>query len=458
MNLSAADMQRATGGCWHGQQPDNLNKVVTDTRAFQSGDTFLALRGPNFDGHTFAASVADRAIALIGDHTGVKSWIDLDNTVLEVSDTLQAFGDIAHAWRQRLTNTTVIAISGSYGKTSLRSILETGFIALGLKVAATHANLNNLIGVPQTLLAVPNDTEIAIIECGISETGEMSRLAAIVQPDIAILSGISAAHSDGLGGLAGVVREKSLLLEGADWCGLGAGVADLLEAHHISIPTQSMAVDQAPADNVTWQLNGCELLLSYQQHDCTQQASIILDLPAAHWGSNLAFAASIMLRHLNAVDNGKVSLNDVATAIADWQPPAGRLRSCVGKNDSVVLDDCYNANPVSMQAAIDTLCALDGTKVAILGDMAELGAASASAHAELNISGVDRVYLIGSHMQVLAARHKQANWFANTDDAVAALAQESFTSNDTVLIKASRSMALEKIVQLLSSPEVAHAL
>jgi len=454
MKLSAADMQRATGGCWHGQKPDNLNKVVTDTRAFQSGDAFLALRGPSFDGHTFAASVTDRAIALIGDHDGVKSWTGLDNSILEVSDTLQAFGDIAHAWRMRLNDTTVIAISGSYGKTSLRSILETGFLSLGLKVSATHANLNNLIGVPQTLLAVPESADIAIIECGISETGEMSRLAAIVQPDIAILTGITAAHADGLGGLAGVVREKALLLEGADWCGLGAGVADLLEANHIHLPAQSMAVDKGTADNVNWQLNGCELLLSNQQ----QQASITLSLPAAHWASNLAFAASIMLRHLNATDNGKVSLNDVTAAIASWQPPAGRLHSSVGKHEAVILDDCYNANPVSMQAAIDTLCALDGNKVAILGDMAELGDASASAHAGLNISGVDRVYLIGSRMRALAATDKQAKWYASTDTALAALAHESFTSNETVLIKASRSMGLEKVVQLLCTPEHAHAL
>jgi len=456
MRLSGTEMQCATGGRWHGSVPESLHKVTTDTRAFQAGAAFLALRGPSFDGHAFAASVADRATALIGDHDGVRSWLneelDLHNSVLEVRDTLQAFGDIAHAWRTHLTHTTVIAISGSYGKTSLRSILETGFAALNLNVAATHANLNNLIGVPQTLLAVPQHADIAIIECGISEKGEMSRLAAIVQPDITILTGFTAAHSEGLGGLAGVVKEKALLLKGTGWCGLGAGVAGLLETHQIAVSHSDLSVDQNTNDNVQWQLNGCELLLSYQN----QQASMSLSLPAAHWASNFAFAASIILRHFNT-DSIQTSLQDVVTAIASWQPPTGRLQSCVGQHGSVILDDCYNANPVSMQAAIDTLRALDADQVAILGDMAELGEASLSAHASLDVSGLNRLYLIGTQMQALAEKYPQAHWFANTDAALAALADESFTANDSVLIKASRSMALEKVVQLLCQPEVNHA-
>jgi len=460
MKLSGADIQRATAGHWHGSVPESLHKVMTDTRDFQTGEAFLALRGPNFDGHNFAASVADRALALIGDSTGVCLWseLKLNNSILEVNDTLQAFGDIAHAWRSRLNNTTVIAISGSYGKTSLRSILETGFSTLDLNVAATHANLNNLIGVPQTVLAVSEDADIAIIECGISETSEMSRLAAIVQPDIAVLTGITAAHTEGLGGLSGVVREKALLLENAQWCALGTGVADLLQSNHIALPEQGFSIDQGEDECVRWNLNGCELTLTYHdQQGSLQEASITLRLPAAHWASNLAFAASIMLRHLNA--NGeKVSLRRVANAIAGWQPPAGRLQPSTGKNDCVILDDCYNANPVSMQAAIDTLCALEGHKVAILGDMAELGDAALTAHQDLDVSGIDHLYLIGTHMQALAALHSHAQWFASTDEALVALADVSFTSNETVLIKASRSMALEKIVQLLQKQEATHAL
>jgi len=451
-------MACATNGHWSGIVPEAITGVATDTRGFKSGQVFLALRGPSFDGHAFAETVADRALALIGDHQGMSLWAGLDNSKLEVEDTLQALGDIAHAWRMHLPDTVVIAIGGSYGKTSLRSMLESGFAAIGFKVAATRANLNNLIGVPQTLLRVPVDADIAVIECGISECGEMVRLAAMVQPDIAVLTGITAAHSEGLGGLSGVVREKALLLEGLSeggWCALGKDVAALMRANHIAIPEQVIAVDdtQQGDEVVDWQLDGCELTLAYKD----LQHSITLALPARHWAENYAFAASIILRFLHDREC-PCTLADVADALAGWQPLAGRMQCCEGKNGVLVLDDSYNANPVSMQAALDTLRALPGNRIAILGDMAELGDASESAHAGLDISGLNSVYLIGIQMQSLAEKHAEARWFATTDEALAILASISFAAGDTVLVKASRSMALDAVVRLFCSEEVAHAL
>jgi len=134
------------------------------------------------------------------------------------------------------------------------------------------------------------------------------------------------------------------------------------------------------------------------------------------------------------------------------------LQQCEGKHGAVILDDCYNANPVSMQSAIDTLRSLKGGKNVILADMAELGADSEAAHAALNLDGIDKIWLIGTRMQVLAARYPGARWFATTDEACSTLADERFTAGDTVLVKGSRSMALELIVQLLCKQEVIDAL
>jgi len=452
MRLSGSEIGAAAQGIWHGSVPETVTGVCTDSRSFQSGNVFLALRGPNFDGHAFATSVADRAVALVGDHKGVGSWTALENSKLEVEDTLQALGDIAQAWRNKLTNTCVIAITGSYGKTSLRSMLECGFAALGFKVAATRANLNNLIGVPATLLAVPPDADIAVIECGISERGEMARLAAMVQPDIAVLTGITAAHTEGLGGIGGVVREKSLLpqaVRAGGWCALGEGVAALMQANHIALPKQLVSADD---DMIGWQLNGCELTLRYQHQQHTQT----LALPARHWAENLSFAALIMLHFLH--QRGRpCKLCDIASALAGWQPMAGRLQRRIGCTGAVVLDDSYNANPVSMQAAIDTLRALPGKKIAILGDMAELGEGAQAAHAGLDIDGLDRVYLIGKQMQALAEKLPESRWFANTEEALMKLAGMTFGSDDAVLVKASRSMHLESVVALLCSGEATHA-
>lgn len=455
MYLSGSEIRTATNGRWLGSMPDAVHGIVTDTRNFDRGDVFLALRGPNYDGHRYGADVVDKAAALIGDHDGLALWSDLEIDQLEVDDTLQALGDIAHAWRQQLSDTTVIAISGSYGKTSLRSILELAFTKLGKTVAATQANLNNLIGVPQTLLAVPASADIALIECGISEKGEMGRLAEIVQPDIAILTGITTAHSEGLGGIEGVVREKAALFKGVSeggWCAAGAGVAKQLSYYGESCTDKVLQVGQACCvADVNWQLNGKTLLLQ-RGHEFAQ---IKLQLAAPHWASNMALAAAVMLRYYEQF--GGLSLEDVAAAMAQWQPPAGRMQMLSGSHGMTVLDDSYNANPVSMQAAIDTLREIEGNRIAVLGDMAELGSESERGHASLNIADLDRVYLVGPQMQALAAKHSTARWFFSTAHAVEALSREHFGEHDYVLVKASRSMKLESVVTLLCDGEVKHA-
>ncbi|MFQ5518874.1 MAG: UDP-N-acetylmuramoyl-tripeptide--D-alanyl-D-alanine ligase [Mariprofundus sp.] len=446
MRMTGLDMSRATHGRWHGKVPESVNGVATDTRGFVAGEAFLALRGPNFDGHHFAAAVADQAVALIGDSEGLSQWSELDASMLEVEDTLQAFGEIAHAWRKQLSQTTVIAISGSYGKTSLRSMLELGFSGLGYKVAATRANLNNLIGVPQTLLAVTAESDIALIECGISDPRDMDRLSTIVNADLAVLTGITSAHAEGLGGLEGVVREKAALFDhlAADaWCALGEGVAEQLSGFGIAVDNSLLLANQSGA--VQWQLDGKRLRL----FDGQENASIELALPAAHWAANLALAAGIMLR-FSRQQGRAVCLTEISQILANWQAPAGRMQRLTGGNGSLILDDCYNANPVSMQAALDTLVAMDGRRIVFLGDMAELGEDSVAAHASLQLANIDQVYLIGPQMQVLAEACANAVWFETTAEAEQFCRTTSFDANDTILIKASRSMGLEKIVACLS--------
>lgn len=445
MYLSGLDVQHATRGQWLNQMPSEvehiqIEHVQTDSRLFNQDDVFLALRGPHFDGHAFAHQLQDKASVFIGDHQGVQSFSDLKTPQLEVSDTLIALGDIAHAWRKKLTATTVIAITGSYGKTTIRSMLAHTFDALEIKTAATHANLNNLIGVPMTLLDVAEDTEVALIECGISEVGEMQRLSEIVQPDIAILTGITSAHAEGLGGLEGVAHEKSLLLKHLvpqGWCALGEGVRKQLQ--HIEHDYIESFVD--------WQLQGKELLLSSQD----ESASLILPLPAPHWGSNMAFVASIVLQY-SQKHQQQVSLEKIASILATWQPVQGRLQTISGINRCVILDDSYNANPISMQAALHTLAAMPERRIAILGDMAELGADAKHAHEQLNVSHVDLLILIGTHMHALHQQHPTSQWFADTDSLLIWLSdhQSMFSAQDTILIKASHSMQLHHVVNLLA--------
>lgn len=457
MRLSGEELMQATGGSWSKGMPEAISGIDTDTRKFIEGHAFLALRGPNFDGHRFADRVAAKAHALIGDEQGVRLWDDLETPQLKVEDTLIALGDIASAWRKRLHHTTVIAITGSFGKTTVRSMLYHLFTRLNVRTAATQANLNNLIGVPSTLLAIDKQTEVALIECGISEKGEMSRLSEIVQPDIAVITGISAAHSAGLGGLDGVAREKARLTDHLlpqGWCALGSGVSARLNGTGLSNAIVDMDRDDDKV--VRWKLEGTRLSLATGN----DKAELMLTLPAPHWAANMALAATIVIRHLDRRSGRKApSLQEIATALSDWQAVDGRMKQLHSPDGIDIIDDSYNANPASMQAAIDTLVRLPGRKIAILGDMAELEDA-ATAHAGLDVTGIDIVILVGEQMQALKAQLSQTFWFASTEEALAWIQGNKtlFERDDHVLVKASRSMQLDRIVDLLAGREVTHAL
>jgi UDP-N-acetylmuramoyl-tripeptide--D-alanyl-D-alanine ligase len=465
MRLSGIELKRATGGDWHKGMPESISGISTDTRKFIEGHAFLALRGPNFDGHHFAEQVVSKARALIGDKQGTRLWDNLETPQLQVEDTLTALGDIANAWRNRLNHTSVIAITGSYGKTTVRSMLAHIFKSLGVRTAATHANLNNLIGVPTTLLSIDETAEVALVECGISEQGEMERLSQIVQPDIAVITGISAAHSSGLGGIQGVAREKSRLISHLlpqGWCIFGSGVARQLKDQ--SIPHLCIDMDQADNDVVQWSLEGQALQLAT---GC-EKAGVTLSLPARHWAANMALAATIVLKYFNTQANrqtkGRASqatpgLQDIADALSGWQAVDGRMAMVHGANGVTILDDSYNANPTSMQAALDTLALLPGRKTAMIGDMAELEEA-ARAHASLDVSAIDTLILIGHEMQALKAVHTGALWFATTSEALKWVKSNlnRFGERDYVLVKGSRSMQLDRLVRAMVNREGMHAL
>ncbi len=459
MRMTGLELQRATRGAWQKGIPESINGISTDSRKFVEGHAFLALRGPSFDGHRFAEKLATRASAMIGDAQGMRLWEAFETPQLQVENTLAALGDIANAWRNRLNQTTVIAITGSYGKTTIRSMLAHIFTSLNRSTAATHANLNNLIGVPTTLLGIDKSTEIALIECGISEEGEMRRLSEIVQPDVAVITGLAPAHSSGLGGMKGVASEKTDLLRHLlpqGWCVLGEGVAKQLSQHDQTISRDAIDMDQSDAETVQWKLTGKRLMLSYRE----ESAELELPLPARHWAANMALSATIALHYFNQQKVGAMpSFSKLVASLSTWQPVEGRMQIISGINGATIMDDSYNANPVSMQAALDTLVRLSGRSVAFIGDMTELDNPGHT-HRSLNLSGIDMLILIGNEMKVVRNDHPDAIWFATTDEAMAWTEKnlKKFNSNDHILIKASRSMHLDRIVRAMTNREDLHAL
>ncbi|MBN4058213.1 UDP-N-acetylmuramoyl-tripeptide--D-alanyl-D-alanine ligase [Mariprofundus ferrooxydans] len=448
MRLTGKDLAAASLGEWLNDMPESVQGIGSDTRKFKVGEAFLALRGPSFDGHEHAHQIADKAAALIGDEQGVQHWKSLTTPQLQVQDTLQSLGDIAAFYRSRLLNTTVIAITGSYGKTTVRSMLDVVLKALGLRVAATEANYNNLIGVPQTLLSIDMQADVALIECGISEQGEMLRLSEIVQPDMVIVTGLSQAHGEGLGGLQGIAKEKAALmthLTEQGWAVLGQGVAKQFEQVGCMPKQPTVSMDEHA---VTWQLHGQVLTLKHE----TLQADVDLLLPAKHWAEDMALATTVALK-LGDILNKDFTLADIASALTAWQPVEGRL-AIHSLPQFTLIDDAYNANPASMQAALDTLAALEGHRIAIIGDMLELGEQAAVLHQNINLHDIDEVLVVGALMCGLKAANPTHNIQVFND--IEAL-QTWFENSDfpqplsTVLVKASHGTGLHNIVKALQT-------
>ena len=448
MRLTGKDLAAASLGEWLNDMPESVQGIGSDTRKFKAGEAFLALRGPSFDGHEHAHRIADKAAALIGDEQGVQHWKSLTTPQLQVQDTLQSLGDIAAFYRSRLLNTKVVAITGSYGKTTVRSMLEVVLQHLGLQVAATQANYNNLIGVPQTLLGIDMQADVALIECGISEQGEMLRLSEIVQPDMVIVTSLSQAHGEGLGGLQGIAKEKAALmthLTEQGWAVLGQGVAKQFEQVGCMPKQPTVSMDEHA---VTWQLHGQVLTLKHE----TLQADVDLLLPAKHWAEDMALATTVALK-LGDILNKDFTLADIASALTAWQPVEGRL-AIHSLPQFTLIDDAYNANPASMQAALDTLAALEGHRIAIIGDMLELGEQAVVLHQNINLHDIDEVLVVGALMGGLKAENPTHNIQVFND--IGAL-QTWFENSgfpqplSTVLVKASHGTGLHNIVKALQT-------
>lgn len=446
--MTGIQVQQATHGRWLGEIPDCIRHVCTDSRRIQAGDTFLALRGPQYNGHDFGRIAASRgASSLIGDYAEGNSWQDIPLPRLQVEDGLTAFGGIAAAWRRSI-NSKVVAITGSVGKTSLRNMLEHALRKLDLRIAATHANENNLIGVPANLLQVTGNEDIALIECGISEPGEMTRLADIIQPDVAVITAVTDAHTEGLGSITGVLHEKTRLLntiQPGGWCAMGTGVYNMARKYAFLPDCPILDMDSPHADSIRWSLTGTLLHLQMT----TQHAEVELALPASHWAANMALAISIVCRLTGS------TLSEATGAMAGWQTVSGRMQLLSGPGGYRVIDDTYNANPASMQAALDTLNRLPGRHFAVLGNMAELGADTEQLHAALEPGELTGLILVGNHMHLLRDKYPTAICVADTAAAIESALAWQLTSSDHVLVKASRIMGLDTVVQALT--EATHA-
>ena len=451
-NLTLHNLAEACRGRLFNAEHDicelEIEEIVTDSRKVVKNSLFIAIRGERVDGHDFIDGCYEAgAVCVISEKE-----LQTERPYIQVERSLQAVKDIAEFYLKGL-NCRVVGITGSVGKTSTKEMIAS---VLGEKyrVLKTDGNFNNELGLPLTVFRIREEHEIAVLEMGISDFGEMSRLAKIARPDISVITNIGLCHLENLKSRDGILQAKTemfdYLKEGAaiilngdddklsaieDYNGITPVFYGIENKEHLDVY----------ADSVTpVGIRGIRCSIRDREH---MNMDIMIRIPGRHMVYN-ALAAACVGRHLG------LTQEEIRRGIEKILPVSGR-NHIISVDGITLIDDCYNANPVSMKASIDVLSYAETRKVAILGDMFELGSNEAEFHSELGdyigAQGIDVVVLAGRRMKYAYLKLHETNenynlyYFERTDDLIQELDQ-IIRQGDTVLVKASQGRNFIKII------------
>ncbi len=460
--FTGEELAAATGGRWLGPAPGAVEGVSTDTRTLAPGCLFVALRGERFDAHDYLAEAAGKGAAAA---VVAEGWASAPGraappglALLAVPDTLAALGAVARLHRRRFS-IPVVAVTGSNGKTTTREMIAAILATRG-KVLKTEGNLNNEVGVPLTLLGLDATHAAAVIEMGMSHPGEIARLAAVAEPQIGVVTLAAPAHLEGLGTVDAVADAKAELYRGLPEGGIAVANADdarMLKRAQVSgrrmltfSASKGRRGDVVVLEVLSHGEDGLRFVLGVGNREVPVHVPALV---GAHNAANAAAAAAAAIA-LGCTDR------EIARGLAAVRPVGRRLRLERLPSGVLLLDDCYNANPASMSAALRTvadLAAAPGARaVAVLGDMLELGAFEAEAHralgAEAARAGIRALAAFGPRARGAADAAREAGlepfW---TDDmtALVAWAKATVAPGDVLLVKGSRGMKLERLVEAL---------
>lgn len=418
--------------------------VSTDTRQLESGQLFVALRGPNFDGHEFLESAREGGAAA--------AMVDAEPIVeilpaLRVKDTRVALGELAAHWRQRFS-LPLVGVTGSNGKTTVKEMLASIFAIEG-EVLATRGNLNNDVGLPLTLLRLGEEHRMAVVELGANHVGEIAYLAGLARPTVGVITQCNPAHLEGFGSVRAVARTKGELFQALPSDGVAVINADDPYAgfwRKLAGERQQVSFGLEHGADVwaRWAPAGDHTRVSLQTPLGSVETS--LALPGRHNVMNaLAATASAIAT--------KLSLETVAAGLAAAKPVRGRMQTRRARGGARILDDTYNANPSSLRAALEVLACFDSPRWFVFGDMRELGEESARYHRQAGEwareLGVERLFSVGTLSELSSkafgpgARHYQ------NQDALLEDLRSSVSAEVNLLVKGSRGMRMERVVQAL---------
>ena len=443
LTLRLSDIAGWTRGRLHGADVE-LRGVFTDTRKPQAGALFVALAGENFDAHDFvgAAGQSGAAAAVVNRH------LELDLPQVVVADTLLALGDIARAVRSQ-QRVRVVGITGSNGKTTVKTLLASILSRHG-RTHVNAGNLNNEIGLPLSILAMPDDADYAVLEMGAGKPGDIAYLAAIARPEIGLVNNIAPAHLERMGTLQGIAETKGAIYAALPPHGTAVINADDAFANYFAGVATPRRVLRCGLDHPA-DVRGDIRSLGGQQSrfmliTAEETAEILLPLPGRHNVQN-ALAAAALARAFD------VPVATIKEGLEAAMPVSGRLVRHAMPAGWILIDDSYNANPGSTMAAIATLASEGGEAWLVLGDMRELGSDAAHLHAQVGTfareRGIARLYTVGALASEAAqAFGAPARHYADQGSLIAALAAD-VRAPVRVLVKGSRGSAMERVVHAL---------
>jgi len=447
VNATLSFAANSMHGTLHGEDR-RFDGVNTDTRTLERGQLFVALSGPNFDGNEFVSQAQEKGAA----GAVVDAIVNADIAQITVDDTRLALGQLGAAWRNE-KSATVVGITGSNGKTTLKE-MTAACLSMAAPTLATQGNLNNDIGMPLMMLRIDDSHRFAVLEMGANHTGEIAYLTSLAKPEVVAITNAAAAHLEGFGSIEGVAHAKAEILQNevrpevavlnADdeyfeyWISLVHGI-DVLSfglGDHADIRAENIETGKGETH--------------FTLHLLDATIDLTLPLAGAHNVRNACAAAAIAA----ALD---VPSDKIKSALESVSPIAGRLHPLRGLGGATLYDDSYNANPRSVIAAAEFLASLSGESRFVLGDMFELGEDAAQLHHDvgkaIHEAAVDQLFTYGELSGSAAEGFGDGATSYDSIDALVSDVSRGLSTKVNVLVKGSRSMRMERVVDALRMPE-----
>ncbi len=447
MDMLLSEISACVNGILWGEDL-KISSISIDTRTLLKGDLYIAIKGDNFDGHSFVnkAEIAG-AVAVL-----VEQKLTTNLPQIVVNNSQLALAELAGKWKKKAVVET-IAITGSNGKTTVKELIAS-ILELAANVLYTKGNLNNAIGVPLTLLNLNEHHQYAVIEAGANHIGEIAYSCEYVKPDIAVITNVGSAHLEGFGSIKDVAKAKSEIIQSLSTKGIAVlNRDDAFYDYWLDIAKDRKTVSfgmNATADFRAEQIRTTITDSEFENHfmllTSTEKIAIKLKLAGQHNVMNaLAAAASVAQLGIN--------LELIKQGLERSKPVPGRLQPLPGIHGGLIIDDSYNANPNSVKAALQVLLESGGEPWVVLGALAEMGSNSLNIHKELGAliksMNVVRLLTIGSDAEHTSSSFGKGATFFSSQEQLITFLNNNLKGNESILIKGSRSQKMEKIVAQL---------